>query len=202
MTQNTISKQEELSQLYKKFGISTNTNSTSHFLIPTVLLDSTSGKALPLSFLKKHGFINAYFDDFGIEPQDFKWYKTGECFLYLLFAPKDYTFNFLEVEGTFKSIKAWVDYYDLDEEGKLVVHVFKVGEKFKQDYRNFVNSEFSKISNNLKELYVNKLTAGIVDRTDFAKKTMGDQYGIDFLNEYKNEEILSKIDFSKEALRY
>jgi hypothetical protein len=167
-----------------------------------VLLNSSSGKALKLDFLKKYGFINSYIDDFGIEGQDFKWYNKKDYYLYMLFAPKDYNFNFLEVEGVFKDIKSWIDYYDLDGGGNLIVHVFKISEEYKQDYRNFVDSQYSKISDKLKELYVNKLTIGIVEKNMFAKKTMGEKYKLDFINEYKNKELLSKIDFEKETLRF
>ena len=197
-----ISKEETLLALFKEFNIKTVTNSTTHFLVPTVLLDSQTGKALHLSFLKKYGFINAYIEDWGIEPSNFKWYNKKDCYIYMLFAPKDFTFNFLEVEDVFKGIKSWVDYYDLDGGGNLIVHVFKVGDKFKEDYIKFTDSKFSQLSNGLKELYINKLSVGIVDKNKYAREIMGKQYGIDFVNEFKNHELLSRIKYEEESLRY
>jgi len=202
MTQKTTLKEEKLSSLLNSLNISTITNSTSHFLVPTVLLNSVSGKALELDYLKKYGFINAYFDDFGIEPSDFEWYNSKENYLYMLFAPKDYNYNFLEVEGTFKSIKAWVDYYDLDGGGKLIVHVFRIDKVYAKDYRYFVAGEYSKISSKLKDLYINEITLGIINKTDQARKVMGEEYGINFMDEHTNVELLKKINFEEETLRF
>jgi hypothetical protein len=83
------------------------TNKTTEFLLPTVIFNSSTGKELPIEFFKKYGFINAYIDDFQLDPVIYDWYHTGNKYLYLLFKPKfnDY---FLEKEEAFKSFGKWI----------------------------------------------------------------------------------------------
>lgn len=193
-------KVEELSPLLKKYNISTDFNNSTEFLTPLILHNINTNKEVPMTYLKKFGFINIYIDDFGLDSEIFEWKKSKDPHLFMLFQP-NYSDEFLKTEMLFKSFAKWVDYYDLDEEGQLVVHVFKVVDSFKEDFINFVNSNYSKLSENLQSLYNRKYILDIIQRTEEGKKLQSEKYGIDF-NQYPDVELLSKIDLSKEILRY
>ena len=191
--------------IYKKYNIMLEENDTSKFLLPTIInIDNNlSNSSYPKSsvvrnFLKNYYFVNAYVGDLGLYNKDYSWVNnTSNCNIHLLFNPL-YTVPFEKFENKLKSFENWKDSYDL-QSGYMVVHVFEVPDLYKDVYRNFVKSQFSKINHD----YVKNNCSLEVQRIVFKDKSLGQElsnrYGIEpnDLKEYK-----SLIQYDKEILRW
>lgn len=188
---------EELSKLLQDYNIDVNTTNTTHFLLPMVLHNAQTGKALSVSHLRRFGFINAYLADMGEEFKDYDWYNSKNKYLYLLFSPK-LTDNYLDREEQFKKFSNWVDYYSLDEDSTLTVHVFKIPKVFENDYDLFIKGKYSQMSERIKDIYSNRRILGIVNKEDWVHAKLEREYDIKIPD---SQEYHSVIDLEKEVLR-
>lgn len=173
-----------------------NWNSTTKFLLPTVL-QTSEGKEYPINSLKSIGFINAYVDDYGLIHSSFDWYKdTTKKFIYFLFNVEDKK-DFTSQEEVIKKFSNWIDYYDLDDD--KVMHVLEVPQKHIGDINKFLMGKFSEFSDNLKKKYTNSFTKGIVYKLETARQEMSRFYDFEIP---AGAEYMSIPDMSKEVFRF
>ena len=113
----------------------TKTN-TSIFMLPTV--------KLPRGSLGKNGFINAYMKD-EISDNNYK-----DC-IYVLFRPKDLDMfkDFLDSE--YERTKQIVE--DYDYEGGFVVVVYKLSQKWKEDFNLIKQGKYSQTSDGFQKVF-------------------------------------------------
>ena len=173
-----------------------NWNSTTKFLLPTVL-QTSEGKEYPISGLSKMGFVNAYVDDYGLIHSSFDWYKdTTKKFIYLLFTVKNKK-DFTSQEEIIKKFPNWIDYYDLDDD--KIMHVLEVPRVNLRDVDRFLTGKFSEFSDNLKKKYTNSFTKGIVYKLETARQEMSRFYDFEIP---AGAEYMSIPDVSKEVFRF
>lgn len=190
---------KEYYNLLYEYNIDGKLNDTTLFLLPTVLLNSHTQKAFPIEKLKKYGFINAYVDDYSPELAQFNWYQNKtDKFLYLLFAPS-FDHVFISTEHTLTKFTNWIDCYNLDEEGKLVVHVFKIPTGHHEDVNLFLRGKYSEFSADLKQTYTSGIAVGAVYKQEWFKKAQERKFDIIIP---EDQEYYSIIDIEKEILRF
>lgn len=176
--------------------MNTKINKTTKFLIPLVILNNNN-KEFPISKLQELGLVNAYIDDHGLSNEDYDWYNKDDKYLYLLFKTET-TDKFLNLETLLKKFKNWIDYYDVENDN-YTMHVFKISDIFISDYYKFIHGKYSQFSQKLKNLYLNPLIIGIVNKYENTRQQMSIIYNCEIP---KTQEFMSIPDMEDEIYRY
>jgi hypothetical protein len=167
---------------------------TSIFMVPTLKIAKDS--------LLTNGFINGYSGDIDKESQ------YPDC-VYLLFKPNNIE-KFREfLDGEYERTTDIIEDYDYPN-GHIVV-VYKLNSLFKKDYNIIRNGKYSKVSDEFKKLFPEKVT---ITKNGWNKEEASIQHRIfsksDDLTEYwesklgiqfnENQELWEGYDENKELL--
>lgn len=137
MTRNENTKVFERPNLPKK-----DRNKTTLFMLPALNL---SAEKTGIELLEYFGFVNCYID----HKQGL--IKDPDC-VYLVFNPsKEALKDFPKFFEVYKSYQNFVDDYVIDR--NLIVVVFRVKDKWKNTYREFKRSNFSRMSKEYAEMF-------------------------------------------------
>ena len=110
---------------------------TTIFMVPTL--------KTPKDSLKSSGFLNAYLDD---EMNDLKYNKLV---IYLLFKPEDTDVFKSFIDNEYERTNNIIEDYDYPN-GFIVV-VYKLDEKYKDDFNLIMKSKYSKTSKEFQNLF-------------------------------------------------
>lgn len=117
-------------------------NKTTLFMLPALNL---SAEKTGIELLEHFGFVNCY-----IEHKDSPF--KGEDYVYLVFNPsKNAMKEFYKFFEVYKSYQNFIGDYVVDN--NIIVVVFKVKDKWKNTYKEFKSSNYSKMSKEYAELF-------------------------------------------------
>lgn len=137
MTRNENTKVFDRPNLAKK-----NRNKTTLFMLPALNL---SAEKTGIELLEYFGFVNCYIE----HKQGL--IKDPDC-VYLVFNPsKEALRDFHKFFEVYKSYQNFVDDYVIDR--NLIVVVFRVKDKWKSSYKEFKESNYSKMSKEYAEMF-------------------------------------------------
>jgi len=167
---------------------------TTIFIVPTLGIDKP--------ILNENGFINGYLDDFNYD-------IDYEDVIYLLFKPKNLNAFKIFLEGIYENNKLIIE--DYNSEKDEIIIIFKLNEKFKEDYDLILAGKYSETSEEFKDNFpktviingkeTKSLQAMIFDKDPklarYWSKFLGDDTVID-----DSLELWPVINLNKEILNY
>lgn len=170
---------------------------TTLFMLPTIFPNN--------SLVSTEYFVNAFIDD-----TQFKHQLSGVIFILFKTDPKGYKWQMLAQKLRSKT-EYVLEYFCGMQDGKyLIMMVFKIPEKYTNEYQCFINGQYSKFSENYKKLFPRHVYDEraqpkestiwqVLYKVEELKKSMENYFDVDFAPE---DELWGEPEPKFEVYRY